>query len=310
MKKDSRIYVTGHTGLVGSALVRLLEKKGYRNLVLRSRRQLDLRDRRAVDRLFDSRRPEYVFHAAARVGGIAANSSLPGDFIYENLAMQTNVIDASRRRGVKRLIFFSSSCVYPKFAPLPIREDSLLTGPIEPTNEPYGIAKIAGLKMCESYNRQFGTDFLTLVPANLYGPGDHFDGGGHVISGLLQRFHEAKKAGAPEISIWGSGKPSRDFLYVDDLAEACLLAAASPRLPYDALNIGSGRETSIKSLALAIKGVVGYRGKVVFDTSRPDGMLRRYLDTQRGDALGWKPKVPLTVGLRRTYAWYRKTLAR
>lgn len=307
MKKDSRIYVSGHGGLVGSALVRVLKKKGFRNMVLRTHRELDLTDRAAVCRFFRSSRPEYVLHAAAKVGGISANSRAPADFIYQNLAIQTNIIDLSFRSGVSKLLFFGSSCFYPKFARVPIREESLLAGPVEPTNEPYAVAKIAGLKMCQAYNRQHGTDFLTVVPANIYGPGDHFGEDGHVVASLVRRFHKAKQEGASAVTIWGSGRPKRDFLFVDDLAEACLLLMRREARPAaDVLNVGSGRETSIRSLASLMAGVVGFRGRIVFDVSRPDGIPRRFLSNQRILAFGWRPQVGLAEGLRMTYAWYRR----
>ncbi|MCX5796513.1 MAG: GDP-L-fucose synthase [Elusimicrobia bacterium] len=310
MDRDCAIYVSGHAGLVGSALVRLLRRKGFRRVVTRSRRRLDLTDRAAVERFFRSCRPRYVFHAAAEVGGISANSSRPADFIYQNLAIQTNVIDAAHRHGVERLIFFGSSCAYPKSARVPIREDSLLTGALEPTNEPYAVAKIAGLKMCQAYNRQYGSDFLTVVPANLYGPGDHFAEDGHVVAGLMRRFHEAKVSRSPGVTLWGSGRPRRDFLYVDDLAEACLfLMRRAERLPCDLINIGSGRETSVRDLARSVLRVVGYRGRIAFDASRPDGAPRRFLDSRRIVALGWRPRTALAEGLRLTYAWYRRTRA-
>jgi len=307
MKLESRIYVSGHTGLVGSAIVRALRRRGFGNLILRTHRELDLTVRATVERFFRSSRPEYVFHAAAKVGGISANSSRPADFIFQNLAIQTNVIDLAVRHGVKKLLFFSSSCAYPMLARVPIKEESLLAGPVEPTNEPYAVAKIAGLKMCQAYNRQYGTDYLTVIPANLYGPDDHFVDGGHVVAGLLRRFHEARVQGAPSITILGSGKPKRDFLYIDDLAQAgVLLMCREERLPFDLLNIGSGKETSIRQLAGLIGRTVGYKGRIVFDTSRPDGMPRRFLDNRRIAALGWRPKVGLAEGLRLTYVWYRR----
>jgi GDP-L-fucose synthase len=310
MKKDSRIYVSGHAGLVGSALVRLLKRKGFRNLILRTHRELDLTDRAAAARFFRSCKPEYVLHAAAKVGGISANSRAPAEFIYQNLAMQTNILDLSYRCGVSKLLFFGSSCFYPKKVRVPIREESLLTGPVEPTNEPYAVAKIAGLKMCQAYNRQHGTDFLTVVPANLYGPGDHFGEEGHVVAGLLRRFHEAKLSRAPSVTIWGSGRPRRDFLHVDDLAEACLLLlSARRRPPADLINIGSGRETSIRRLARLVSAAVAYQGRIEFDSSRPDGAPRRFLDNRRIASSGWRPRTSLARGLESTYAWYRRVLA-
>jgi GDP-L-fucose synthase len=310
MDKDSAIYVSGHSGLVGSALERLLRREGYRRVATRPRRELDLTDRAAVERFFRRCRPRYVFHAAAEVGGISANSSRPADFIFRNLAIQSNVIDAAHRHGVERLIFFGSSCAYPRSARAPIREDSLLTGPIESTSEAYAVAKIAGLKMCQAYNRQHGTDFLTVVPANLYGPGDCFGADGHVAAGLIRRFHEAKEQKAPAVSIWGSGSPRRDFLYVDDLAEACLFLMRRPgRLPFDLVNIGSGKETSIRDLARLAGQAAGFSGRIVFDLSRPDGAPRRFLDQRRIASMGWRPRTALREGLRLTFAWYRRTSA-
>ncbi|HAM34798.1 MAG TPA: GDP-fucose synthetase [Elusimicrobia bacterium] len=308
MNIHSRVYVSGHDGLVGSALLRTLGRAGLRNVLTRTRARLDLTRQDAVERFFSRSRPEYVFHAAALVGGIQANQQRPGDFIYQNLAMQTNVIEACRRHRVKRMIFFGSSCAYPKQAKVPIREDQILAGPIEPTNEPYAVAKIAGIRLCQAYNQQYGTDFVTVIPANLYGPQDHFDDSGHVTAGLIRKFHAARLAGAAAVTLWGTGRPKRDFLFVDDLAQACLLLMRR-RLRHDIFNVGSGQETSIAELAALVSQVVGYKGRIDFDASRPDGIPRRSLDNRRIAALGWRPKTELTDGLRLTYYWFRRTLA-
>jgi GDP-L-fucose synthase len=301
---STRIYVAGHRGLVGSALVRALHRRGAERPILRTREELDLLDAAAVDRFFAAERPEYVFLAAARVGGIIANSTMPADFIRDNLGVQLNVIDAAWRHGVRKLLFFGSACIYPRLPELPIREDALLTGPLEPTNEPYAIAKIAGLKMCQAYNAQYGTNFVSAMPTNLYGPGDNFAREtSHVIPALMRRFHEAKLAGALEVVVWGSGRPTREFLHVDDMAEASLLVMDR----FDGseiINIGSGEDVSIAELAEAIRRVVGYEGRLTFDTSKPDGMPRRVLDVTRLRALGWSPRISLEEGLRSTYEWF------
>ncbi|WP_066351648.1 GDP-L-fucose synthase [Fervidicola ferrireducens] len=304
MHKEAKIYVAGHRGLVGSAILRRLRAEGYSNIVTRTRQELDLTDQRAVYQFFEAERPEYVFLAAAKVGGILANSTYPADFIRENLLIQTNVIDAAYRYGVKKLLFLGSSCIYPKFAPQPIKEEYLLTGALEPTNEPYAVAKIAGIKMCQAYNKQYGTNFISVMPTNLYGPGDNFDlETSHVLPALIRKFHEAKVAGAPHVVIWGSGTPRREFLHVDDLANACLFLMNN----YDSseiINIGVGEDLTIAELANLIKEIVGYQGEIVFDTTKPDGTPRKLLDVSKIFNLGWRPRIRLEDGIRSTYEWF------
>ena len=294
---------------MGSAICRRLQKDGYSNLIVRSRDRLDLRDSRAVTDFFSSKKPEYIFLAAAKVGGILANSTRPAEFLYENLAIQTNVIEGARLYGVKKLQFLGSSCIYPKLAPQPIREDSLLTGPLEPTNEWYAIAKIAGIKMAQAYRKQYGFGAISLMPTNLYGPGDNFDlTSSHVLPALIRKFHEAKMAGAPEVVIWGTGSPRREFLHVDDLADAALHLM----LHYDdeaILNVGTGEDITIREVAEMIGSIVGFGGRLVFDESKPDGTPRKLLDVSRINALGWKPRIPLGEGIRSTYEWYLTTRA-
>ncbi|GIW56594.1 MAG: GDP-L-fucose synthase [Nitrospiraceae bacterium] len=304
MDRDSRIYVAGHRGLVGSAIVRALRAAGYRNVLTRTRQELDLTNQAAVYRFFDEERPHYVFLAAAKVGGILANSTYPADFIRENLLIQTNVIDAAYRSGVRKLLFLGSSCIYPKHAPQPMKEEYLLTGALEPTNEPYAVAKIAGIKMCQAYRRQYGFNAISLMPTNLYGPGDNFDlETSHVIPALLRKFHEAKVQGRPEVVVWGTGKPRREFLHVDDLADAAVFLMQR----YDSeeiINVGVGEDVSIAELAQLIADVVGYSGRIVFDTSKPDGTPRKLLDVSRLHALGWRARIPLREGVEQTYRWY------
>jgi GDP-L-fucose synthase len=311
---ESRIFVAGHRGLVGRAIVRGLEAGGYRNLVLRTRRETDLADRAAVDRLFAETRPEYAIVAAAKVGGILANSSSPADFIRENLAIALNVVDAAYRAGVAKLLFLGSASIYPRLAPQPMREEHLLTGPLEPTNQPYAVAKIAGIELCRAYNRQHGTDFVSLMPTNLYGPGDNFDlQTGHVLPALIRRVHEAKGAGTPQVTVWGTGLPRREFLHVDDLADACrfVLERVSARAgATDLLNVGVGQDLSIRELAELVREVVGYRGDIVFDTTRPDGTPRKLLDVSRLAGLGWQARIPLREGIAATYDWYKEQLCR
>lgn len=305
MDKGAKIYVAGHRGLVGSAILRRLRAEGYENLVLRTRQELDLTDQRAVNRFFEEERPEYVFLAAAKVGGILANATYPGDFIRENLLIQTNVIDAAHRYGVKKLLFLGSSCIYPKFAPQPMKEEYLLTGPLESTNEAYAVAKIAGIKMVQAYRRQYGFRGISLMPTNLYGPGDNFDlETSHVIPALLRKFHEAKEAGRKEVVVWGTGTPRREFLHVDDLADASIFLMRH----YDEeeiINVGVGEDISIRELAELIARVVGFKGEIVYDTSKPDGTPRKLLDVSRLFALGWRPRISLEEGLRQTYEWFR-----
>lgn len=305
MNADARIFVAGHRGLVGAALCRALRRRGVQNLIVRSRDELDLREQSAVERFFAEERPEYVFMAAAKVGGILANDSYPADFIRDNLQMQTNVIDASLRSGVNKLCFLGSSCVYPRLTPQPMKEDALLTGPLEPTNEWYAIAKIAGIKMCQAYARQHGFEAISLMPTNLYGPHDNFDlETSHVIPALMRKFHEARVSGAPAVTVWGSGKPRREFLHVDDLADAACFLMERYGSP-EPINVGVGEDISIAELAELVRDVVGYDGEIVFDRSRPDGTPRKLLDVTRLNSLGFSPRIALRDGLEATYEWYR-----
>jgi GDP-L-fucose synthase len=304
IQKNSRIYVAGHRGLAGSAILRRLQVEGFTTLITRTSRDLDLRDRTAVDKFFEAEKPEYVFLAAAKVGGILANSTYPADFIRDNLLIQTNVIDAAYRSGVKKLQFLGSSCIYPKFAPQPMREEHLLTGLLEPTNEGYAIAKIAGIKMCEAYQRQYGFNAISLMPTNLYGPGDNFDlQNSHVLHALLRKFHEAKLAAAPQVVLWGSGTPRREFLHVDDLASAALFLMQHYDSP-GIINVGSGTDLTIRELGELIQRVTGFSGSLVFDSSKPDGTPRKLLDVSKLTALGWKPSIPMELGVQETYRWY------
>jgi GDP-L-fucose synthase len=304
MSKNARIFVAGHRGLVGSAIVRQLRAAGYSELLVRSSSELDLRSQAAVDQFFATQRPELVMLAAARVGGIHANDAFPADFIRDNLQVQTNVIDSAYRHGTRKLVFLGSSCIYPKLAPQPMSEDSLLTGPLEPTNEWYAIAKIAGLKMCQAYARQYGFKAITLMPTNLYGPGDNFDlQKSHVLPALIRKFHDAKVAGHQTVTVWGTGTPRREFLHVDDLADACVFLMEH----YDSeqpVNVGWGEDISIRELAMLVQQVVGHAGELQFDTSKPDGTPRKLLDVSRLNALGWKPKISLREGIGATYRWF------
>jgi GDP-L-fucose synthase len=304
MNNDAAIFVAGHRGLVGSAIVRTLRAAGFENLLLRTREELDLRDAAQVGRFFAEHRPEYVFLAAARVGGILANDTYPADFLRDNLQIQLSVIDAAYRCGTKKLLFLGSSCVYPKHAPQPMPESSLLTGPLEPTNEWYAIAKIAGLKMCQAYRRQYGFDAICAMPTNLYGPEDNFDlQQSHVLPALIRRFHEAKQRGDAAVVVWGTGTPRREFLHVDDLADACLYLMrhyASDEL----INVGWGQDISIRELAQLVREVVGFAGELRFDPSRPDGTPRKLLDVSRLTALGWSPRIQLGEGVTETYKWF------
>jgi len=303
MDKHSSIFVAGHRGLVGSALVRKLRAAGHDNLLLRPRTELDLRNQAAVERFFSENRVEYAFVAAATVGGIHANATRQADFLYENLIIACNVIHAAANHGTTKLLFLGSSCIYPRLAPQPMREDALLTGPLEPTNEGYAIAKIAGLKLCEMYQRQYGKRFISAMPTNLYGPGDNFHPlGSHVIPGMMRRFHEAKLTGAPEVVVWGTGTPRREFLHVDDLAEALYLLMQEYE-DVEFINVGSGEEHPIVELAEILQRVVGYEGRVTFDTTKPDGTPRKLLDVSRLHNLGWKHSRGLAEGLRDTYRW-------
>ena len=319
MAPDSRIYVAGHRGLVGSAIVRRLQAAGHTRLLLRTHAELDLTDERATQAFFSAEQPEFVFLAAAKVGGIVANNSFPAEFIRDNLAIQTNVIHAAYRAGVRRLLFLGSSCIYPRLAPQPMPESCLLTGPLEPTNRPYALAKIAGIEMCWSYNRQYGTRYLAAMPTNLYGPGDNYHPThSHVIPALLRKFHEAKAAGASEVIVWGTGTPRREFLYSDDMADACVFLmnlsderytpllgsdeSVSGRFEPPLINIGVGEDIAIAELAALVQRVVGFQGRLVFDTSKPDGTPRKLMDVARLRSAGWQARTALQDGLRSAYA--------
>jgi GDP-L-fucose synthase len=309
MDNGSRIFVAGHRGLVGSAIVRALNAGGYRNLLMAGRDSADLRDRCAVDEYFAAERPEYVFLAAAKVGGILANDTYPADFLYENLTIQSNVIDSARRHGVTKLLFLGSSCIYPRLAPQPIREEYLLTGPLEPTNEWYAIAKITGIKMCQAFRRQYGFNAISLMPTNLYGPGDNFDlRNSHVLPALLRKFTDAADRRAPEVVVWGSGSPRREFLHVDDLADACLFLMKNYDSP-EPINVGTGEDLTIRELAELIQRLTGFSGKLTWDSSKPDGTPRKLLDVSRLTALGWKARISLERGLSDTLRWYLESRA-
>ncbi len=298
-----RIYVAGHRGMVGSALVRRLRAKGYANLIVRTRQELDLADQAAVHRFMEAAEPDYVFLAAARVGGIVANNTWRGDFLYDNLIIEANVLHAALRAGVKQLMFLGSSCIYPRDCPQPIREEYLLTGPFERTNEPYAIAKVAGLKLCEAFNAQHGTRYVSVMPTNLYGPNDNFDPvSSHVLAALLRKAHVAKQEGAEALTVWGSGTPRREFLHVDDLADGCILLMEQG-IGTGVFNIGSGTDVTVRELAETIARVVGYEGRLVFDRAKPDGTPRKLLDVSRMQALGWRPRHALEDGIRLTYRW-------
>ncbi len=304
MNKDSKIYVAGHRGLVGSAIVRELNKKGYINIIGKTHKELDLMDALAVENFFKDEKPEYVFLAAAKVGGIYANSTYPADFIYENLQIQNNVIGNAHKYGVKKLMFLGSSCIYPKMCPQPIKEEYLLSGYLEETNEAYALAKISGLKMCQYFNKQYGTNFISVMPTNLYGPYDNFHPEhSHVMPALIRRFHEAKVNGAKEVVVWGSGAPLREFLYSEDMADACIYLMENYE-GNDFFNIGTGKEITIRGLAELIKEVVGYEGEIVWDSSKPDGTPRKLLDVSRLESQGWKYKMELKDGVKEAYEWY------
>ena len=309
MDQSSRIYVAGHKGLVGSAIVRRLQAGGFTNLVARGHGDCDLENQGAVFKLFLEEKPEYVFLAAAKVGGILANSTYPVDFIRSNLMVQNNVIDASHFSGVKKLLFLGSSCIYPKLAPQPIKEEYLLTGDLEPTNQWYAIAKIAGIKMCQAYRAQYGLNAIALMPTNLYGPGDNFElSSSHVLPALLRKFHEAKRRGAQEVVMWGTGTPRREFLHVDDLADACVHLMQHYDAP-EIVNIGTGEDLSIRELAAMVKATVGFEGDIIQDTTKPDGTPRKLLDVARLHGLGWRHRIALADGIRSTYQWYLENQA-
>lgn len=306
MDINDKIYVAGHNGLVGSSIIRRLEREGYRNIICKSSSELDLRRQDAVEAFFKKERPNYVFLAAAKVGGIIANNTFPAQFIYENIMIEANVLHASYINKVKKLLFLGSSCIYPKLARQPIKEEYLLDGKLEPTNEPYAIAKIAGIKICQSYNRQYGTNFISIMPTNLYGPNDNFDlETSHVLPALIRRFHEAKIHKMGEVMLWGTGKARREFLYVDDLADAAL-HLMNVYNDSDIVNIGFGEDLTIKELAEIVKKVVGYGGEIVYDSTKPDGTPRKLLDVSKLNNLGWKAKISLMEGIEMTYDWWQK----
>jgi GDP-L-fucose synthase len=304
MEKAARTYIAGHRGMVGSAVLRLLEARGHTNLLCRTSKELDLRDGRAVEQFFAETKPEYVIVAAAKVGGILANSTLPAEFLYDNLAIQTNLIHHAYLHGVKKLLLLGSSCIYPRDCSQPIREEYLLTGPLEKTNEWYAVAKIAGIKMCQAYRRQYGCDFIAAMPTNLYGQNDNFDlRSAHVLPALIRRFHEAKQTGQAPV-LWGTGSPRREFLHVDDCAEACLLLMERYSVE-DIVNVGAGKDIPIAELAALVAEVVGYRGDIQWDRTKPDGTPRKLMDNTRMAELGWSPKVSFRQGIERTYEWYQ-----
>jgi len=308
LNRCGKTYIAGHRGLVGAAILRRLQGEGFEDVITRTRAELDLTDARAVEGFFAAERPKYVFLAAAKVGGILANATYPADFLRENLAIELNVIEAAYRYGTKKLLFLGSSCIYPKFAPQPMKEEHLLTGELEPTNEPYAIAKIAGIKLCQAYREQYGVDFISAMPTNLYGPNDNFDPrNSHVLPALLRRFHEAKERGEPEVVVWGTGRPRREFLHVDDLADACLFLMDnySGREP---VNVGVGEDVSIRELAELVREVVGYEGRISFDVTKPDGTPRKLLDVSKMRGLGWEAEIPLREGVEQTYRWFVNTL--
>nr|WP_292391021.1 GDP-L-fucose synthase [Methanosarcina sp. UBA5] len=308
MDKKSKIYLAGHRGLVGSALKRRLESKGYSNLIFRTHRELDLTKQQAVNEFFEREKPEYVFLAAAKVGGILANNTYPAEFIYENLMIEANIIHASYRYGVKKLLFLGSSCIYPKLAPQPLKEEYLLTGSLEETNEAYAIAKIAGIRLCKHYNQQYGTNFISVMPTNLYGPNDNFDlETSHVMPALIRKFHEAKVKNEPEVVIWGTGKPLREFMHVDDMADACVYLMENFNIDDigEFVNIGVGKDITIGELSELIKEIVGFEGEIKKDLSKPDGTPQKLLDITKLSSLGWKAKISLKDGIEQTYEWYQ-----
>ena len=308
MEKKSKIDVAGHLGLVGSSIVRMLQKSGFGNLVLKTRVELDLLDQKQVEDFFKKENPEYVFMAAAKVGGIMANKTEPAEFIYENLTVQGNVLENAKMGGAKKLIFLGSSCIYPRLAPQPIKEEYFMSGPLEPTNRAYAIAKIAGIATCQSYNEEYGTNFISLMPTHLYGQNDNYDlENFHVLPALIRKFHEAKESGKKELTLWGTGAARREFLHVDDLADACLFLMEHYS-DSEIINVGTGEDISIRELAELIKKTSGFSGKISWDKSRPDGMPRKLLDVSKINALGWRHNIPLEEGIKKTYEWYIKSL--
>ncbi|MCK9344988.1 MAG: GDP-L-fucose synthase [Candidatus Pacebacteria bacterium] len=306
MEKNSKIFVAGHRGLVGSAIVRALEKAGFTNLVLKTHKELDLTNQQAVTNFFAEEKPEYVFLAAAKVGGIMANKTYPADFIHHNLVIQTNIIQSAYENKIKKLLFLGSSCIYPKLCPQPIKEEYLLTSALEPSNKAYAIAKIAGIIMCQSYNEQYGTNFISLMPTNLYGTNDNFDlENSHVMPAMIRKFHEAKASGSPTITLWGTGSAMREFLHVDDLAAASIFLVENYN-DSEIVNVGTGEDVTIKELAEKIKEVVGYEGEIVWDSTKPDGTPRKLLDVSKLHNLGWKHTIPLDEGIISTYEWFKE----
>jgi GDP-L-fucose synthase len=304
MKKNARIYVAGHRGLVGSAILRKLHEQGFTNLVTATSKEVDLREQAAVRAFFNAEHPDFVFLAAAKVGGILANDTYPADFLYQNLMIEANVIESARLAGVRKLLFLGSTCIYPKMAPQPLREDYLLTAPLEPTNEWYAVAKIAGIKLCQACQRQYGCAFISAMPTNLYGPEDNFDlETSHVMPALIRKFHEAKVAAAPAVTVWGTGKPLREFLHVDDCAAACLYLMEHYN-DEEIVNIGVGKDISIADLACLVKQVIGYKGEIVYDVNRPDGTPRKLVDVSKINRLGWKAGISLVDGIKDTYTWF------
>lgn len=304
MKKDSKIYIAGHRGMVGSAIVRKLEGLGYGNIVVRTSKELDLRNQAQVENFFQEEKPEYVFLAAAKVGGIHSNNTYPAEFLYDNLMIEANIIHSAYKQDVKKLLFLGSSCIYPKFSEQPIKEEYLLTGELEPTNEAYAIAKITGIELCKFYRRQYGCDFISAMPTNLYGINDNFDlENSHVMPALIRKFHEAKENGDKEVIMWGTGKPRREFLYVDDLASACLHLMLNYSEDMH-VNVGTGEDIEIRELANMIKDVIGYQGEIVNDLSKPDGTPRKLLDVTKLKTSGWEPKITLEDGISQTYKWF------
>ena len=307
MNPNSKIYISGHRGMAGSAILRNLESKGYHNIITRTHSELDLTNQQSVNNFFETEKPEYVFLAAAKVGGILANSTYPAEFIYENLMIEANVIHAAYTHGVKKLLFLGSSCIYPGLAPQPLKEEYLLTGELEVTNEAYAVAKIAGIRMCKHYNQQYGTNFISVMPTNLYGPNDNYDlETSHVMAALIRKFHEAKMNNAPHVVVWGTGTPKREFLYVDDMADACVYLMENYDASYigEFVNIGVGEDITIRELVELIKDIVGYSGKIVYDTTKPDGTPQKLLDVSRLRELGWSAKISLKDGIKQAYEWY------
>ncbi|MEA3450162.1 MAG: GDP-L-fucose synthase [Patescibacteria group bacterium] len=306
MNKSAKIYIAGHRGLVGSAIVRRLEKDGYNNLIIRTRQELDLTNQQAVKSFFESEKPEYVYLAAAKVGGIMANKTYPAEFIYQNLQIEANIIHFSHLNNIRKLLFLGSSCIYPKHAPQPMKEEHLLTGLLEPTNESYAIAKIAGIKMCESYRRQYGDNMISVMPTNLYGPGDNFDlKNSHVLPAMMRKFHESKLNNNTPVELWGSGSPMREFLHVDDMTDACVYLMDNYN-EQEFVNIGTGEDVTIKKLAETIQRIVGHTGEIKWDSSKPDGTPRKLLDVNKLHSLGWKHRIELEDGIKNTYNWYLK----